>query len=75
MRHTIPKAGTYVPQHSHTYDHLSLLASGAMRAWCDGVHLGDFHAPAEIRIVAHAKHIFMALADETIEVGRMKPTA
>ena len=65
-RHVIPKAGTYVPQHSHGYDHLSLLASGAMRAWCDDKLVGNFKAPAEIRIPAGTKHTFLALTDETI---------
>ncbi len=64
-RHVIPKAGTYVPQHAHSYDHLSLLAAGALRAWCDGVLVGDFIAPAEIRIPANTKHTFLALADAT----------
>lgn len=64
-RHTIPKAGTYIPQHAHGYPHLSILTVGAMRAWQDGDLVGDFFAPAEIRIPAHAKHTFLALADGT----------
>ena len=64
-RHVVPKAGSYVPQHSHSYDHLSLLSAGAMRGWCDGKYLGDFTAPAEIRIPAGAKHTFLTLVDGT----------
>lgn len=64
-RHVIPQAGTYIPQHAHAYDHLSLLTVGGLRAWSNGDLLGDFIAPAEIRIPAHTKHTFLALADGT----------
>ena len=64
-RHVIPKAGLYVPQHAHKFDHLSLLTVGGLRAWSNGDLLGDFIAPAEIRIPAHTKHTFLALADGT----------
>lgn len=64
-RHVLPVAGTYVPQHAHAYDHLSVITAGGMRAWCDGALLGDFYAPHELRIGAHTKHVFMSLADAT----------
>jgi len=58
--------GTVVPQHSHTYDHLSMLARGAVRIWKDGVLWGDFEAPTGIRIDAHTKHKFLSLEDDTL---------
>jgi quercetin dioxygenase-like cupin family protein len=62
----IAKAGTLIPQHSHRYDHSSLVAAGAVRLWQDGVLVGDFTAPAGILIAAGRKHLFMALADATV---------
>lgn len=62
----IKKAGTFVPQHSHTYDHTSMLAVGAARVWEDGKLVGDFIAPAGLLIKAHTKHTFQALVDGTI---------
>lgn len=37
-----------------------------MRAWKDGVLLGDFTAPHFIFIPAHTKHRFQTLEDGTI---------
>lgn len=62
----VAKAHTFIPQHSHEYDHLSMLASGAVRVWKNGESLGEFHAPAGILIERHAKHKFMTLVDNTI---------
>lgn len=62
----IPKAGTMVPQHSHVFDHTSMLARGSVRVWKDGVLDGDVVAPAGIFIAAGIKHAFLALEDETI---------
>lgn len=62
----IPRAGTMVPQHAHSYDHLSMLAVGAIRVWQDGALAGDFTAPAGIPITAGVKHLFLSLLDNTI---------
>lgn len=62
----IPKAGTYIPQHSHVYGHTSMLALGSIRVWKDGVFHGDFKAPAGLFIEAGTKHTFLSLVDETI---------
>lgn len=51
-----------VPQHAHDYDHTTLVASGEIRVWCDGVLVGDVQAPREMLIKAHSKHMFLALA-------------
>lgn len=62
----IEEAGTLVPQHSHVYDHLSMLATGSIRIWEDGVLKGDKVAPAAIFIKANVKHKFLSLRDKTI---------
>lgn len=62
----IPKAGTIVPQHSHKYDHVSMLAWGSIRVWRDGVDRGVFHAPTGITIPAGCKHTFRSLEDNTV---------
>jgi quercetin dioxygenase-like cupin family protein len=66
VKHCIFAAGTYIPQHSHETPHLSVIATGAVRAWQDGELLGDFTAPAGIVIKARAKHLFLALTEATV---------
>jgi quercetin dioxygenase-like cupin family protein len=61
VKHAIFAAGTYIPQHSHETAHLSVVASGAVRAWADGELLGEYRAPAGIVIKARTKHMFLAL--------------
>jgi quercetin dioxygenase-like cupin family protein len=65
VKHAVFDAGSYIPQHAHEHAHLSVVASGSVRAWKDGVLLGDYRAPAGIVIEARAKHTFLALADGT----------
>jgi len=62
----VEKAETWMPQHSHAYDHTSMIARGAVRVWRDGFLMGDFIAPKGIMIEAHTKHMFMTLQDDTI---------
>lgn len=62
----IAKAGTYIPQHSHAYDHSSLLAVGAVRLWKDGVLAGEHTAPKILNIEAGVKHLFQSVVDDTI---------
>lgn len=59
-------SGSYAPQHSHKYDHVSMLAVGAVRVWCDDTHMGDFEAPMPIEIRAGVKHLFMTLEPNTL---------
>ena len=61
--HVVPDRGTLLPQHAHTWDHISYVVSGAVRVWCDDKLLGDFMAPAAVKIAAHAKHSFLTLTD------------
>lgn len=60
------KRGTKVPQHSHTYDHTSMLALGKVALYANGVYQGVFRAPCGILIRAGVKHEFMTLEDNTI---------
>lgn len=62
----IAKAGTFIPQHSHAYPHLSMLAVGAVFVWKNGNPVGRFEAPSGIVIEAGAKHTFAALVDGTL---------
>ena len=64
--YAITEAGTIMPQHAHTYDHVSLLAFGSMRVVADGVMLGDYHAPKGILIKAGVKHTMMTLTDNVV---------
>lgn len=59
-------AGSVIPQHSHTYEHNTFLATGSLLAWCDGVFMGEFHAPCAILIKAECKHTFETLEDNTL---------
>lgn len=59
-------AGIFVPQHSHKYDHTSMLAAGSISVWCDDVYVGDFVAPRPINIKAGTKHTFKSLEPNTI---------
>lgn len=61
VKHAIFAEGTYIPQHSHDDAHLSVIATGSVRAWADGELLGDYRAPAGIVIKARTKHTFLAL--------------
>lgn len=56
-----PDRGMLIPQHAHAFDHLTLLIAGTMRVWTDGRMLGDFVAPATIKIVAEEKHSFLTM--------------
>lgn len=58
-------AGTFIPQHAHTFDHLSVVAYGGVVVWADGECLGEFWAPKGIYIRARVKHLFRALVDRT----------
>ena len=63
---SVPDAGTIIPQHSHHYDHLTVLLSGSVRLWCDGDAVGDFSAPDTIKILAHRMHEFHTLTDDCV---------
>lgn len=60
------KAGTFIGQHSHAWDHGHLVASGAMRVFIDGQALGDYGPGEMIEIKAGKKHVLLALEDNTV---------
>jgi quercetin dioxygenase-like cupin family protein len=59
-------AGMIAPQHAHRYEHLSFIASGAVRVEAGGACLGDFVAPVGIVIEAGVQHTFTTLAPDTV---------
>lgn len=65
VKHAVFAQDTYIPQHSHEFEHLSVVASGAVRVWQDDELMGDYRAPAGIVIRAHVKHLFLALEPNT----------
>lgn len=62
----IEKRGTMVPQHSHKYDHTTLVAVGAVEVWQEDSCLGTKIAPDSVFIPAGVKHTFVSLADNSI---------
>ena len=62
----VPDADTLIAQHSHSYDHLTAIIQGMVRVWRDGEHIGDFMAPATVRIPARCKHRFLTLTPGTV---------
>lgn len=61
---SVRDAGTLLPQHAHEFPHATLLMRGSMRAWRGDELLGDFRAPAVIRIPAHVLHSFLTLTPD-----------
>jgi len=64
----LEKVGDAVPQHSHRYDHATLVGSGRARLWVDGEWSGDFKAGVAIEIKAARQHVFQALLPNTLLV-------
>jgi hypothetical protein len=62
----MPAAGMIVPQHAHTYDHLSAIAQGSVRVWQDGEDMGVTKAPGLVRVPARVKHAFEVLEAGTV---------
>ena len=50
-------------QHVHTYDHVSMVAVGAVCYWIDDAFKGSVTAPAPIVIRAGQKHTVLATTD------------
>lgn len=62
----LPRVGMVVPQHSHTYDHYTLLATGGMQVWVDGVMKEEHEAPHAILIKAGIKHMLISTQPNTL---------
>ena len=63
---SIAAMGTVLPQHAHEHPHISLIVAGSVRVWCGDEMLGDFHAPATIKVPAREKHTFLTLTGRVI---------
>ena len=63
---TVADAGTLLPQHSHAHPHISLLVSGSVKIWQGDAYLGDYHAPAMVKIPAHTFHKFLTLTNRVV---------
>lgn len=62
----VRKAGTLIPQHSHKFDHISLISAGAVTVYCDDGCIGTFEAPNHVLIKAGVKHLFSTRLDNTV---------
>lgn len=67
----VRERGTYLPQHSHAYEHATMIAHGSVKVWVDGeldrrVPEGIYKAPVPVMIAAGVKHLFLALEDDTV---------
>lgn len=61
-----PQSGVMVPQHAHVWDHLTMVARGAVHVWADDKYLGRFAAPTGIEIKAGVKHTFQVIEANTV---------
>jgi len=59
------KAGDVEFGHSHTFDHLTLLAAGALKVTVENIAT-EFKAPQMIYIKAGKEHELVALEDNTV---------
>jgi hypothetical protein len=62
----VPRAGTVLPQHTHLWDHLTMIAVGSVLLWKDGVLDGRYDAPSGITIRAGVAHEVQTLTDNTV---------
>lgn len=62
----IPKAGTFLPQHVHNYDHVSVVAAGGVGVWEEDEFRANYRAPASLVIPAGKRHTFRTLANNTV---------
>ncbi len=60
-----PHPGIVMGQHAHSVGHTHLVGSGEVRAWAEGVEIGDFKAGQSFYIEAGKRHMLMSLKDET----------
>lgn len=62
----VPKAMTYLPQHTHAYDHVTVVAAGSVQIWVNKAYRGQFVAPATFLVEAGQAHLFMTSANDTV---------
>lgn len=61
---SVRDAGTLLPQHAHDFSHLTLIMRGVVRVWRGDEMLGDYRAPAVVRIPADTLHNFLTLTPD-----------
>jgi len=61
---SVADAGTLLPQHAHQFPHLTIIMRGAVRVWRGDDMLGDFRAPAVVKIPADTLHNFLTLTND-----------
>lgn len=62
---TVKDRGTLLPQHSHEFPHISYIVSGSVRIF-GNEDLGEFHAPAAVKIPARTFHKFLTLTENVV---------
>lgn len=62
----LSNVGDFIPQHSHDHGHTTLIASGAVRAWIDGIYVGDFNAPCLRYVEPNKDHTYQAIKPNTV---------
>lgn len=60
------KAGTFMGQHAHAYDHAHLVAAGEVRIFVDGEFVGDYKMGDLFTIPKGKKHVLLSLEDNTV---------
>lgn len=60
------KAGTFIGQHAHAYDHGHLVAAGSFRLFANGAEAGDYGPGEMILIRKGIKHVLMSLEDNSV---------
>lgn len=61
----LPKAGIRVPQHDHTYDHVTLCCSGSAYVYVDGKLVKMIEAGEAFLVEANKKHEFESIRSNT----------
>lgn len=61
--HVVPDKHTLIPQHAHSYAHVSFFAVGSFHVWAGDEDLGVIHAPHGLTIKAKTLHRFLTLTD------------
>lgn len=59
------RAGAYIEQHRHSFDHLSYLAKGTVDVEVEG-QVTRYHAPTGINIKAHKSHKVTAVTGDVL---------
>jgi len=62
----VPDSNTLIPQHSHEYDHLTVVIKGLVQVWRDDKLAGEYRAPDIIKIPKHCKHRFLTLEPDCV---------